>query len=114
MTILITGSGLITDKYSLSGNTATTVLNRDSETTIAQIRCVNRTTGTQTLTIDVYDGTNTYYLRNSLAMASKEAVVIDGPIVLANDEALRVTSGAAGGDTDVFVSYFNPVASGRQ
>jgi hypothetical protein len=113
MSVFITGSGLITDKFSIADNVATVVLDVDSSVTVVQIKCVERGAMTPTLTVDVHDGTDTYYLRNALAMTAKQEVNIDGPIELANDEALRVTSNHASGLIDVFVTYFSPSATGR-
>lgn len=62
--------------------------------------CTNITTNTPALTIALYDGSTTTYLRNALAMSTKERVVFDYPIPLPPGTYLRIAS-SAGNEIDV-------------
>lgn len=107
-------TGVIATKPTkLSDNTATTVLGTSKRTTVLSIVCTEWGNGTPTVTIDLYDGTTTYYLRNALAMTAKQTITFDTEFVLAQNQVLRVTSSDASGEVDVLVNYLNPDATAQ-
>lgn len=97
----------------LTDATATTVLDTSKRTTVLSIICTEWGGNTPNLTIDLYDGTTTIYLRNALAMTAKQTFVFNDEFVLAQNQVLRVTSSDASGEVDVLVNYLNPDATAQ-
>ena len=109
---VLSNGGLLTEKTILTGNTATTVLDLGKAVLIESIVCVEVGGATPNLTIEVYDGTTSYYRRNAKAMAAKERFEEPG-WRLDSDEVVRVTSSNASGQVHVWVNYFAADATQR-
>ncbi|UYQ70967.1 hypothetical protein OF122_12955 [Pelagibacterium flavum] len=105
---------VITAKVKLTGNTATTLVDADTgRVTILSIDATETQGGTPNLTIDVTDGTTTWFKRNAAAMTAKGSVTYDDVFILDNGETLRATSSDASGDIDIFVTYAALGIAGR-
>lgn len=106
MSFTLPVGSIITEKVKLTDNSATTLVEADNgRITILSIEATETQGGTPTLTLDVTDGTTTWFKRNASAMVAKETVAYDSIFVLDNGETLRATSSDASGDIDVFVTY---------
>lgn len=80
-----------------------TVVTADAYTGLTHITVHNITTGTEALTIAIYDGTTRYYLRNAQAMAAKDRIELDLGYPLDKQDTVEVTV-AASGSVDVFAA----------
>jgi hypothetical protein len=80
--------------------TSPTVIAGDADelVRVPWFQCTNITTNTPTLTVEIYDGTTSYYLRFALAMSAKETVLFgnsDRGFLLNKGSFLRVAAGTA-------------------
>lgn len=110
MSFTLTGGSILTKAAKLTTTDATALYTADKRTTILSIICAEIAGSTPNLTIELYDGLSSYYLRNAKAMVAKEAVIFNEPFVLNVGWALRITAGAAN-QIDAFVSYLSPDAT---
>lgn len=62
--------------------------------------CTEITGGTPNLTVEIFDGTTSFYLRNAKAMVAKETYIFDSGIWLNPGTFLRVTA-SVGNQIDV-------------
>lgn len=108
MTVAISG-GLLTEPYTITANTRTTVFTAERRTMIVSV-IVTPTSGTPNLSLSRYDGTTRSHLRSAVAMTAGTAFIWNEPFMLDPAGVVEVTSSAAGGDMDVLVTYLNPVA----
>lgn len=67
----------------------------DNKTLVDWVQFTEIAGATPTLTIDIYDGTTTVYLRNALAMTAKQEVLKTHGISLNKGQYLRATASAA-------------------
>lgn len=86
-----------------SGGGVTTVVAAGSYIFIDSITVTNITTGTEALTVAIYDGTDRFYLRYALAMAAKERIELTAGYALDKQDTVEVTV-AASGSVDVIIS----------
>ncbi len=107
MTISISG-GLLTEPFVITANTVTTVFTAERRTMIVSVM-VTPTTGTPTLSRSRYNGTTRTYFGKGLATVAA-GVVWDTPFMIDAGDTIEITSSAAGGDMDGWVTYLNPVA----
>lgn len=106
MSFTLPVGSIITDKVKLTDDTATTLVSASNgRITILSIDATETAGGTPNLTIDVTDGTTTWFKRNAAAMTAKGTVSFENIFVLDNGETLRATSSDASGDIDIFVTY---------
>lgn len=77
---------------------------------IASIKVTEAAGGTPNLTIDAFDGTTAYFIRNAKPMLARETITED-ELWLPNGWKLRVTLNV--GSVSVRVNYFNPNAASR-
>jgi hypothetical protein len=108
MTISVTG-GLLTEPFSITGNSRTTVFTAEKRTLIVSV-VVTPSSGTPNLSLSRYDGTIRAFFRNAVAMTAGTAFVWDEPFMLDPEGLLEVQSSAAGGDMTGWFTYLNPVA----
>ncbi len=66
-----------------------------SKTFVDWFQCTEITGATPNLTIEIYDGTTSFYLRNAKAMTAKEEVLKNQGFSLDKGSFLRVTAGTA-------------------
>lgn len=109
MSFNITGGGILTSATKLTTTNATNVLAPTSRTIVLSIICAEIAGSTPTLTLALYDGTTTYYLRNALAMTARQTFILNEPLVLNANWKLQATAGTAN-QIDVVVNYLNAVA----
>lgn len=106
MTFTLPVGAIITEKVKLTDDSATTLVEADkSRITILTIEATETQGGTPTLTLDVTDGTTTWFKRSAAALTARQTVVYDTLFVLNNGETLRATSSDGSGDIDIFVTY---------
>lgn len=98
----------------LTGNTATAVFTAESATLIRSITaCENTGAATPTLSVEAYDGTNSYYKCRGTALGAGLFLDYDVEFTLPQGWSIRLTSSDASGKVDWTVSYDDPSASGR-
>lgn len=113
MSFNINGGAIVTARSKLTGSTVTAVFTATSRTTILAIICAENNGGTPNLTVEIYTGSVSYYLRKAVAMTAGTAFIFDDPFELPAGWSIRVTSSDASGHVDAHVSYINPVAARR-
>jgi hypothetical protein len=92
----IAGSAATTEGFKLTTTDPTVVAgSADERTEVLWLQCTEISGNTPALTIEVYDGTDSFYLRYQFAMTAKERVLIDQGFALEKNQFLRVTAGAA-------------------
>jgi hypothetical protein len=112
MPMLIDGA-ILTKATKLTTSSVTTVLQARSRTTLASIICTEIVGATPSLTIEIYDGASSFFLRNAKPMAARETYVFNEAVPLNAGQELRVTAGAAN-QIDCIVTYMpNNPAKGR-
>ena len=94
MNFSITGN-ILTIATKLTVSTPVVLLAATKRTTIVSIIAAEITGNTPTLSIELYDGTTSYYLRYQAAMTANGIVTIDTPFVLNAGWSLRATAGTA-------------------
>lgn len=105
MTYTVNGGGLLPKRVKLTATTATTIYDADkSSALLLSIIAVEHAGGTPTLTLDIYDGTTTYYLQNAVAMTARQRLQIDILVPLKVGEKLRATASVAN-QIDIHVTY---------
>jgi hypothetical protein len=101
----VNGGVLLPKRVKLTTTSATTLHDADrSGALILSIIAVEIAGATPTLTLDIYDGTTTYYLQNAVAMTAKQRLLIDLLVPLKVGEKLRATASAAD-QIDVHITY---------
>lgn len=69
--------------------------NANSVIQVAWFACSEIAAGTPNLTVELWDGTTSFYLRNAKAMTAKETYIFDNGIWLRQGTFLRVTASVA-------------------
>lgn len=99
------GGALLPKRVKLTTTSATTLYDPEkSGALILSIIAVEIAGSTPTLTLDIYDGTTTYYLQNAVAMTAKQRLILDLLVPLKVGEKLRATASAAD-QIDIHVTY---------
>lgn len=97
--------GLILAKPTkLTSSSPTTVLQATSRTTLTSIICTEIAGATPSLTIEIYDGTSSFYLRNAKPMTARETFILNEVVPLNAGQELRVTASVAN-QIDCIVTY---------
>jgi hypothetical protein len=82
--------------YKLTGTSPVVIAgNATAAMQVPWFACTEITGGTPNLTIELYDGTTSFYLRNAKAMTAKETVLIDYGLWLNPGTFLRITASVA-------------------
>jgi len=110
MSFNISGGSILTQATKLTTTGVTNLLSADKRTTILSIIAAEITGNTPTLTLELYDGTTSYYLRFAAAMTANQVLILDSPFVLNTGWKLRATAGTAN-RIDCFVNYVPPDAT---
>jgi len=79
----------------LTTTNVTALYTATKRTTIVSLIAAEITGNTPTLTLELYNGTTSYYLRYQAAMTANGIVTIDTPFVLNTGWSLRATAGTA-------------------
>lgn len=105
MTFTIQGGAVQTRQVKLTTTSPTTIVDGgESGTVVIAVYAAEITGNTPAFTLEKYNGTTSYYLRNAKAMTAREEYARDVIVVLKVGESLRATAGAAN-QIDVFVTY---------
>lgn len=109
MSFTITGN-IQTIATKLTTTSVTSLYAATKRTTIVSIIAAEITGNTPTLTIELYDGSTSYYLRYQAAMTANGIVTIDTPFVLNTGWSLRATAGTAN-RIDIVVNHLTADAN---
>lgn len=104
MTYTVNGGTILTECVKLTTNTVTDLLTAKGKTLVVAIYAAEIAGATPNLTLEKYDGTSSFYLRNAKAMTAKELMQLDVLLNLKNGEKIRATASAAN-QIDIWVSY---------
>jgi hypothetical protein len=113
MSVSMTTNAILTRPIKLSSTAPTTLLDVQSRTTVISVLCAEIAGATPALTLEIFDGTTSHYIRNAKPMGAKELFVLEGPITINASWLLRATASAAN-QIDIFVNYLpsTPAAAG--
>ena len=111
MSFTITGS-IQTIATKLTVTTPVTLITASKRTTIVSVIAAEITGNTPTLTIELYDGSTSYYLRYQAAMTANGIVTIENPFVLNVGWSLRATAGTAN-RIDIIVNHLTSDATAQ-
>lgn len=105
MSYTVNGGSLLPKRAKLTTTAATTILDPDkSGALLLSIIAIEIAGATPTLTLDIFDGTTTYYLQNAVAMTARQRLQIDILVPLKVGEKLRATASAAN-QIDIHITY---------
>lgn len=105
MSYTVQGGSLLPKRVKLTTTSATALYDASkSSALLVSIIAVEIAGATPTLTLDIFDGTTTYYLQNAVAMTAKQRLQIDLLVPLKVGEQLRATASAAN-QIDVHITY---------
>jgi hypothetical protein len=112
MSFTLTGGSILTKPTKLTATTATVLYGGSGtkRTVIVSVIAVEVAGATPTLTLDLFDGTTAYRLRNALAMTARQTFIFNEPIVLPVNWSLRATASAAD-QIECFVTFMSPDAT---
>lgn len=110
MSFTLTGGFILTKATKLTTTGATVLYEAKKRTVIVSIIATEMAAGTPALTLELFDGTTSYYLRNAFAMTAKQTLIFNEPFALQAGWFLRATAGAAN-QVDCLVTYMNPDAA---
>lgn len=106
---VLTGGGTTGIAVNLTGSSATVIEgNANYKKRVVWFRCSENNGGTPNLTVEIYDGTNHFYMGdaggstwNAKAMTAKQSVKFDDGYTLGQGQYIRVTSSDASGHISV-------------
>ena len=105
MTYTINVGAMLQKRFKLTTTSATEIYDASkSGALLVSIVAVEIAGSTPTLTLDIFDGTTTYYLQNAVAMTARQRLQIDLLVPLKVGEKLRATASAAN-QIDIHVTY---------
>lgn len=105
MSYTIQGGTLLPARVKLTSTSATDIVSAtNSGLTIVEIIATEIAGGTPSLTLEVYDGTTSYYLQNAKAMTARERIVLSLLLPLKTGEKLRATASSAN-QIDIMATY---------
>lgn len=110
MSFTLTGGSILTKPTKLTTTGPTELYVASKRTVIVSIIAVEIAAATPALTLELFDGTTSYYLRNALAMTAKQALILNEPFALQSGWSLRATAGAAN-QVHCLVTYMSPDAT---
>jgi hypothetical protein len=110
MAYTITGTALTTIPAKLTTTGVTDLFDATKRTTILSVVATEITGNTPDYTLELYDGTTSYYIYSTKAMTADTPLIYSEPFVLPSGWKLRATAGAAN-QIDVFVTYAEPDAT---
>lgn len=112
MSFTLTGGSILTTTTKLTTTSATVLYGGAGikRTVILSIVATEIAASTPALTLELFDGTTSYYLRNALAMTAKQSLIFNEPFALQSGWSLRATAGAAD-QIDCLVTYMSPDAT---
>jgi len=112
MSFTLTGGSILTKATKLTTTSATVLYGGSGikRTVILSVIATEIAGATPTLTLELFDGTTSYYLRNALAMTAKQTLIFNEPLALQSGWSLRATAGTAN-QIDCFVTYMSPDAT---
>lgn len=93
-------------KITTTAVTAVTAVSTN-RTTVASISCCEIAGNTPNLSVEIYNGTTSYFLQSAKQMTARATVVFDQGYLLAVGETIRVTASVAN-SVDVIITYVLP------
>ena len=110
MSFTLTGGSILTRATKLTTTAATDLYVASKRTVILSVVATEIAGSGPNLTLELFDGTTSYYLRNALAMTAKQSLILNEPFALQSGWALRATAGTAN-QIDCLVTYMSPDAT---
>lgn len=110
MSFTLTGGSILTKATKLTVATPVTLYAASKRTVIVSIIATEIAGSGPTLTLELWDGTTSYYLRNALALTAKQSLVFNEPFAIQSGWELRATAGTAN-QIDCLVTYMSPDAT---
>lgn len=110
MSFSLTGGSLLTKAAKLTTTDPTVLYLATKRTVIVSIVATEIAGSGPTLTLELFDGTTSYYLQNALAMTAKQRLVFNEPFALQSGWSLRAEASAAD-QVDCIVTYLSPDAT---
>jgi len=106
----------ISEYGKISNNTTTTIYTASIGTTrVRSVICCENAGSTPNLTLEVNDGTNSYYKRKAVAMTAGSETIFNEPFYVPQGWTVKITSSDAAGKIDWTITYDAPsrAAAGR-
>jgi len=110
MAYTITGTALTTLPTKLATTSVTDIFDATKRTTILSVVATEITGNTPDYTLELYDGTTSYYIYSTKAMTADTPLSYTEPFGLPSGWQLRAAAGAAN-QSDVVVTYAEPAAT---
>jgi hypothetical protein len=110
MSFTLTGGSILTKATKLTTTSATALYTAQKRTVILSIVATEITGNTPALTLELYDATTSYYLRNALAMTAKQTLIFNEPLTINAGWSIRATAGAAN-QIDCLITFMSPDAT---
>lgn len=106
----ITGATLSTKATKLTTTSVTDIYTATKRTTILSVVASEIAGATPDFSLELYDGTTSYYIYSTKAMTADTPIIFNEPFVLNNGWKLRATAGTAN-QIDILVTYAEPDAT---
>jgi len=106
VTYNVSGGSFVPEWTKITGTDPVDIFDHKTRAGILSVIVTELAGATPSLTLEVFDGTTSYYLRYQKVMSAKETFVFNEPLGLDPDQRLRATISA--GAVDVCVVYLNP------
>lgn len=113
MSNFLLGGALDTIDFKITGNTPEAVFTANKKTVITSLILTENAGSTPNLTVDRYDGSIAYHMRNAQAVTAKQTVTFNEPMVLRTGWSIRITSSDAAGKFDGMLTYLFPDATAK-
>lgn len=110
MSFTLTGGSILTKPTILTTTNATALYSATKRTVILSVIAAEVAGATPTLTLDLFDGTTAYRLRNALAMTARQTFIFNEPITINSGWSLRATASAAD-QIECFATFMSPDAT---
>lgn len=110
MSFTLTGGSILTKATKVTTTSATDLYVASKRTVIVSIIATEIAAATPALTLELFDGTTSYYLRKALLMTANQTLVFNEPFALQSGWSLRATASAAN-QIDCLVTFMSPDAT---
>jgi len=110
MSFTLTGGSILTKSAKLTTTDPTELYAASKRTVILSIIATEISGNTPALTLALFDGTTSYYLRSAFAMTAKQTLIFNEPFALQSGWSLQATASAAN-QVDCLVTYMSPDAT---
>lgn len=110
MTFSIAGATLSTRAFKLDGTDEIALYSAKKRTTILSVVACEIAGATPDFTLELFDGTTSFFIFNEKPLAAHEPLIFNEPFVLGNSWTLRAKASAAD-QIDVLLTYAEPDAT---